>query len=853
MLATQVVTFLIFLLNAGLGTFVLLREPANVINKRFCIFACALSVWTFFLFLTIQTTEPELAVLRLRLAFCAALFMPPAFFFFTSVFPDRAERSIDRYLSISFFTISSLLAFASSHIVESVSFENHLPHAIYGPLFSIFWSYFIACTFYSLYLLYRKSVHFYGIKRLQIQYLYLGITAAVILGAFTNFILPTMGIWQAERLVSLVTVPILVTVSYAIVKYHLMDIYLVVKKSTVYGTLSIVLGAIYFIVGLTLSSVLPVSKYSEAFTHFVSITVIVLTFVPIREAIQHVIEESLFHTKYSHAKILRDSTLMFSSISDLNRLLRYAIQILYDSVGIDKICILLRDVETKHYTLRAAINFPPEDNLLLPNHNAVVTWLCKNKSILSREQLSRFIQSGLDRLSEDTLASLDVDCCIPIFQENELFGIILLGKKVDKKPFTQEDIQMFLAFSGQLAMSINNAHLYAELKQAKIYRDNILQSLKSGVIVVNNNKEVTLINNEAKRILGLKDTSSSEGIFKGLGKDAYQLLNYTVSRDTEYNNIEIFVESGSKIIPCGVTTAQLKTEAGEKLGALIILTDQTELKLLQAEKQHANRLAAIGVLAANIAHEIKNPLVAINTYFQLLLQKGGDEEFHKDFQKLAATEVKRINRIVEMLLNLAKPSKPIVEYIEPHRVIVDTINLLMNVAVEKGAEITTNFVEKECQLIADEGQLKQVLINVMQNSLDALPGKGHINVSTNIIDGLSMFRRRLEQHPDSIFFSFASSTLLSHNSDPYFVIKVSDTGTGIPAEKMSSLFEPFYTTKDTGTGLGLSIVYRIIEDHKGSIYVESREGKGTDFYIGLPLSQVGSDGPKRKAAEILST
>ena len=128
----------------------------------------------------------------------------------------------------------------------------------------------------------------------------------------------------------------------------------------------------------------------------------------------------------------------------------------------------------------AAINFPSDNNLFISSHDAIVTWLYQNRTVLSKDQLNRFTHSKAEHMLEETLASLDVDSCIPVFQENNLFGIIFLGRKVNKKVFTQEDIQMFLAFSGQLAMAIRNAHLYLGLKEAKTYRDNILQSLKTG-------------------------------------------------------------------------------------------------------------------------------------------------------------------------------------------------------------------------------------------------------------------------------------------------------------------------------------------------------------------------------------
>lgn len=837
MLISQAMFIFLFLLIAGIGIFVLLRNPTNIINKRFCVFAQAVAVWIFFIYFLLQTTDPAFATFRLRLVFCAAVFIPSSFFSFSTVFPDRAERSIDRYYSISFFVISILLVLFSSHIVESVSFVERFPQAKYSPLFPIFWLYFITCMAYSLYILYRKSVCFYGIKRLQVQYLYFGVAMSVFLGIITNFVMPILGLWQAEVFVPLVAVPIPITVAYAIAKYHLMDISVVIKRSTVYAALSVILSIIYFTVGLVMSRILPVSEYKETVTNVVSLMVMVLTFVIARESIQHFIENNFFHTRYSHPKILSGSMMMFSSIHDLNRLLHFAIQYLYDSVGIQKIGILIKDEKTKDYHLKAAINLVSEDTLCFLNHDAVVTWLLEKRTVLSKEQLNRFTHSELDQVLEKTMASMDIDSCVPVFQENNLLGIILLGRKVSKSVFTQEDIQMFLAFSGQLAMAAHNARLYSRLDEAKTYRDNILQSLKCGVIAVDIHEEVTLINSEAKIILGLESTGSNGTMLSALNKDTHHLLRHTLKNNVDYRDIETFIERDEKKVPCSVTITQLKTEAGEKLGALIILTDLTELKLLQTEKQHADRLAYLGTLASNIAHEIKNPLVAINTYFQLLPYKKDDVEFHTNFREIALKEIGRINRIIEDMLNLAKPSNSVIRSIDPHGCILDTINLLKHTAENKGAEITATLEEQRCQLIADEDKIRQVLINIMQNSLDALPENGCIQVSTQIIDTVSEFRKMAKINSESIFFTFDPSQS-EQTGKPYFVIKVSDNGMGVPKGKIAHIFEPFFTNKDKGTGLGLAVVYRIIKDHKGCIYMESEEGRGTDFYVILPLNSI---------------
>lgn len=844
MFINQALSCFIALFHVGLGMFVLLKNPASSVNKRFCVFVQVISVWIFFIFFTVSTTDPISATFRLRLVFCAALFIPPSFFFFSSVYPDQRESSKSRYISLSFFCISIILASFSRFIVKAVSFEKELPKAEYGSLFPLHWFYFLTCMGYSLYVLYKKSKHLYGIKRLQLQYVYVGAFASIFTGTVTNFLLPILGIWQVEVLVPLTIVPFPFAVAYAIAKYQLMDISMILRRTTIYATLSIVLVSIYFVVGFILSRVLPVSEYRDTIERIIVTIIMVLTFVTTGESIQHLIDNTFFHTQYSYPEILSGSTTMFSSIHDLDELLRYGIKYLYDSIGIEKICILVKDEKTKDYNLRSSINFVRENNLFILNHDPVVAWLCQNRRALSRDQLGRFTLTETERYLESTMATLDVESCIPVFQESDLFGIILLGKKINKKIFTEEDIQMFLAFSGQLAMVVKNAYLYSELKDAKTYRENILQSLKNGVIVTNNDDMVTFVNNEAKTILGGSGTYPSETILNYIGAHNYQFLKRNLSKTKEVFSTEIIIEEGNKKVPCEATATTLKTEKGERLGMLIILRDLTELKLLQAEKQRADRLAHLGIMAANIAHEIKNPLVAINTYFQLLPDKKNDAEFQNDFQKIALKEIERINRIVEDMLNLAAPSKPNLREMDPRYAIIDAIDLLRDVAAEKGVEISADLTKNKYLITANEDKLKQMLINILQNSIDAISEKGHIKISTSVKDDISNFRMMAKERPCSIFYSFAAPYERNLNKQ-YFIVKVSDNGLGIPAEKMQNIFEPFFTDKEKGTGLGLAVVYNILEEHQGSAYVESKEGYGTDFYICLPVySEHDNSSPK---------
>ncbi|MDR4509991.1 MAG: ATP-binding protein [Candidatus Brocadiaceae bacterium] len=833
----QATYILISLCIGGLGIFVFLKDPRNSINKRFFLYTLVIAVWVFSINLTLLAKDTTIATSRLRIVFSVASLMGPSFFFFSSVFPDRKERTFQRYLCLLFFAASIIFICTSPSLVKKSAFEGDKIRAEYGSLFILFWIHLLSCMGYSFYILYKKIRWAYGVTRLQIQYVFFGIVLFVLCAFITNFLFPLFGLWQAEQYVPLTAIPIPIMIAIAIVKYHLMDITVVLRKSTMYAVLTVVLSFIYIFVWVIVGNLLKIPEYKEAVTAVVSTSVMVFTFVLTGESIQYFVEKTLFRTKYSSSKILSDSTAILSSIHDLPGLLHSAIQYLYDSVGMEKISVFLRDETHSHYTLRASIKFPIDAKSIIHCDNAIATRLSQNKTVLSLDQLKRFHRRKSDVLLIDVLEQLDVDSCIPLVQGNDLIGFIFLGKKINKKVYTLDDIQMFIAFSGQMALAVRNAHLYLGLKESMVYRDNILESLRSGVIVIDYNEEVTLINYEAKKIIGKKNMQSSKTILAALGKDTYRLLRYTLKNDTEFKNVETTIKKGDEINLYSVTTTQLKTETGEKLGALMILTDLTELKMLQAEKQHSERLAYLGTLAANIAHEIRNPLVPINTYFQLLPQKKGDEKFHTEFRTLALNEIGRINRIIEEMLDLAKPSNPILQPINPHRVIMETIKLLRDTVSEKDIEIVTELNEINCQLCADEDKVRQVMVNILQNSIEILPKNGHIQVSTILIDGLSYFKKKAKKHPSSIFFSFVPSVLHDENKQ-FFVMKVSDNGKGISAEKMQYIFEPFFTDKNKGTGLGLAVVYRIVKDHEGCIYVESQEDKGTDFYICFPINQV---------------
>ncbi len=249
------------------------------------------------------------------------------------------------------------------------------------------------------------------------------------------------------------------------------------------------------------------------------------------------------------------------------------------------------------------------------------------------------------------------------------------------------------------------------------------------------------------------------------------------------------------------------------LSKLNILREVKEMKThyedILIKKETAERLASLGYVAAGLAHEIKNPLVSIKTLAQLLPERFDDAEFREQFTSIAISEIDRICCIVSDLLNFAKSSEPEFAQVDIRKLIDEVILLLSVRTDESGIAVVKKFPEHIPSVYGDTSQLKQLLLNLLLNSLEAAQKGGAITIS------LTTGNHGLEV--ESI------------------IIKITDTGTGIESENLIHIFEPFFTTKGKGTGLGLSICKRIVSRHGGNIFVDSVHKQGTTVTVELPV------------------
>ena len=228
-----------------------------------------------------------------------------------------------------------------------------------------------------------------------------------------------------------------------------------------------------------------------------------------------------------------------------------------------------------------------------------------------------------------------------------------------------------------------------------------------------------------------------------------------------------------------------------------------ENERLRHEVTRAERLKAVGTLAAGMAHEIKNPLAAIKTFTEFLPERYDNAEFREKFHRIVGGEVNRINHLVQRLLEFARPSAPQLALVQASEVMRETLECLQAITVQKRIRVETAFSEPD-HIQADREQLKQAFLNLLLNGIEAMQPGGALNVTIRPRHG-------------------------------FVEILIEDTGPGIPQEILPRVFDPFYTTKDHGTGLGLSIVHTIVTEHGGHIALEGSPGRGTQVTLKFPL------------------
>jgi signal transduction histidine kinase len=330
------------------------------------------------------------------------------------------------------------------------------------------------------------------------------------------------------------------------------------------------------------------------------------------------------------------------------------------------------------------------------------------------------------------------------------------------------------------------------------------ESLVCAVVVVDSKKRLNLLAGATEEILGLKQQKAGHSV-NDLPEPLQKVAREAMARSQAVLDREVKLTVPRRGVQrLEVSAVPLRPGAKES-GVALVIRNLTSPKSLEQDLRRLDRLASIGILAAGMAHEIKNALVAGKTFVASLLEKNQDIEL----VAIVRREIDRIDSIVSQMLKFASSPRPEFAAIHLHEVLDFSLRLVDPHFKGKSIVLNRAFQAPADVVEGDDYQLQQAFVNLFLNSLEAMPPHGTLTVGTG------------------------------PSNDRNLLVTVSDTGTGISPEIIDKLFEPFFTTKPNGTGLGLPITRRIIYEHGGSISVESQPNKGATFTILLPTYDQG--------------
>ncbi len=480
------------------------------------------------------------------------------------------------------------------------------------------------------------------------------------------------------------------------------------------------------------------------------------------------------------------------------------------SIGVGK---LMQDIS----------NYPGIEYIVLQDYDGIIlasSGISRMKSIESDSFLT--IAYNQDKISSRLAQVADqkiFEFARPFMMNGETLGLFRIGLKTDHLDQANSRMQrrmiiMSLVLGLVVLIAVNFLTInqnYRIINQAyrriQTYSSNILEHMTDAVIVIDQEKRVTLFNNAASQLFGQSpDEVMNKPCQLCITGDISPLVEAIEGGQT-YRDYEKIIHFNNRRLITSISTSVLKNEKGEIESAFAVIKDLTEKRQLEETLQRKEKLTAMGQLASGIAHEIRNPLNAIGMISQRLNKEfhpQEDENEYRDLTKTVVTEVKRINEIIQQFLKFARPANLDLKRTNLESLIKSVVNLTSAQAQEKGIEISLK-LNPIPELLIDSNQMKQALLNIIQNSFEAISGRGEIQVR------------------------------LKRNDEKEALIEIVDNGLGMSQETLSKIFNLYFTTKPTGTGLGLSLVHQIVSQHEGRIEVESEMGKGTRFLIYLPI------------------
>jgi len=408
------------------------------------------------------------------------------------------------------------------------------------------------------------------------------------------------------------------------------------------------------------------------------------------------------------------------------------------------------------------------------------------------------------------MTRLNADVAAPLLEEGWLCGLIVLGPKRAGSPYFTEDADLLQTLAHQSAVAIRNAQTHQRVVQVNEELRKTLATIESGVVAVGSRGRVTVFNKAAEQFTGQPAEALRGRGVEQLPPVLCRLIEATLNDGQSRSQVEIALPNqGGQLVPLMCTISPLRSPQDALVGAVAVFSDLSRVKELEHERRRAERLASLEAIASGMVHEIRNPLVAIKTFTQLLPSRFADAGFRDTFSRVAGREIARMDDLLDRFRMLSSASRQLMEPVDVTVPLRDTLELLQPRLEERRIALRRVGESTPRQVLGNASQLEQLFLNLCLNALEAMDPGGELTV--RVAD-------------------------LSEGGGCTLLVEVSDTGGGIRDDIIEQIFNPFVTTKAHGTGLGLAICRAITDAHRAILRVRNNVGRpGCTFTVEFPV------------------
>ncbi len=773
----------------------------------------------------------------------AGLLLPPLFLHFALVFPDRPDAWVRSDAGRKFVPLFYLPAL----LLGAVSVASVVNGAAHGDVLTRATTfvdraqlvYFAVTLIAGLAIMVRALGRVRsGTARRQLRWIVWGSALGAVPFAF-GYALPfAFGIEPLRGFEFTALLLGLIPLAYAsaIVRYRLMDVEVIIKRALVYAAALAAIAAIYAVL-LRLAGAIFFRNPEQRNPVIALLATLVVVSLsrPVKNAIQTGLDRVYYRDRYDYRRALVGFARDLNSDLDLLRLSERLVHRVTETLLVDRMALMLVPVsatgESPEFVTISHAGFPDMPPSL-PRASDVGTRMISGHTVALDETPAL---RRLDQREVDFWREAGIHYFVPCVSKEGTIAVMALGRKLAepknggagaREPLSSEDMALLAAVAAQAATALENGRLYRELRtkadeleRMRQFSENILESLNDGLAVVDRNGRVIRWNRQLEELYGIRHEHA-------VGRPARELFDPQIV--DMINGAAAGPNEGSAFYKIPLTTRHqparrllvnlgatpLRDSHADVVGSIVIVEDISSRVQLEEQLQISEKMASIGLLAAGVAHEVNTPLTGISSFTQMLLESARPDDPSTPVLEKIERQTFRAAKIVNGLLNLARPAQVDSGPCDINAVINDVLSLLEHQFRTGSIQVRKELAATAPLVQGIEHKLQQVFLNLFLNSRDAMPKGGWL-------------------------------TIVTREDRNGATVEVADTGAGIPAEQLSRIYDPFYTTKEIGkgTGLGLSITYGIIQEHGGTITCDSVVGQGTRFTIRLPLAM-----PKPQAA-----